>query len=211
MTKKKKSAKKTKEKKSIVFASEKPEPAPGPVSPVTPYPTAGPKITEFENVLDSQLAGGGEQPEKRGRGRPRKDQAPISEPENILDERIISQALQVPFDLWASTNKLPALKLSVQDSQLLSKPVKQLLDYYLPKVPAITIAWIALAVTSWSVMSVRLTLIARIKKEKAQSPSSATGPAPGNNQGRDVVANPERNVNAPAPVVFPPAGKPVQL
>jgi len=208
---KKKTAKKKKEKTTPAAGPAKPA-EPEPVkSPVVEYPTAGAKITDFESVLDNQLAGGNEPPPKRGRGRPRKDSTPAPPAEITLDENIISQAFKVPFDLWASTNNLPSLKLSDQDARILAGPVKQLIDYYLPNIPTITIAWVSLAVTAWAIMAPRMVLIAQVKKQKAEYSSRTTAPAGNKNQGPDIVANPGTDAQAPAPVVFPGATEPVEL
>ena len=146
-------------------------PVPGPVKPpkVTPYPRAGRKVQEFEDRLDRQLAGETSAP-KRGRGRPIKEGQP--EPPEI-DVNIIGQAVQIPFDLWSISQELPELKISIQESVMIAKPLKQLLDHYVPQVPEIAWAWISLGAVSYSIMKSRLELIAAIKKAKAsQSPES---------------------------------------
>jgi len=137
---------------------------------ITPYPTAGRKITEFEDQLDQQLASGDE--EKRRRGRPRKEQEPA--PAEI-DIKIIGQTIQIPFDLWAVSQGVEGLKLADQESILIAKPCKQLIDYYLPQVPEIAWAWISLSAVSYSIMKSRLALIAAIKKSKVSSEQMTGG------------------------------------
>ncbi len=137
---------------------------------VTPYPAAGKKITDFENKLDEQIAD--EKPTgKSKRGRPRKET--ISEPEFAMTEDIIRQTIKMPFDLWAVSQKLDELKLEDKEAAAIAIPIKHLLDYYLPKVPIIAIAWISLAVASYSIMASRLFLIAELKKENIFSSSDS--------------------------------------
>jgi len=169
MAKKKK--KKTSKKNNV-------EPAKSPeIKPpeVVPYPTAGPKITEFEEKLDAALAGDTE--EKRGRGRPRKE----VEPGPIeLDIKVVAQAVQVPFDLWALTQRCEHLKISDQEAILIGKPLKVLIDYYLPQIPEIAWAWIGFTAATYGVVKSRLIIITEIKKQKAGAPignPSSQGPA----------------------------------
>lgn len=146
---KKKPAKKTKKKPA---PKQKPE-----TVKITPPPTAGRKIVDFEQKLDEQLTTPPE-PEKRGRGRPRKPIEP--EPEiSAIDNQIIIDAICIPFDLWARSQRLKGLKLSDEEAQALSGPVKTLLDYYLPEVPAIVYAWGAVAVTAYAITSPRIYMV----------------------------------------------------
>lgn len=144
---------------------------------VVPHPTAGRKVEDFEKQLDQALAGGQGQ-EKRGRGRPRKEPIPKPETVNVPDV-IIQQAVKMPFDLWAVSQDVEQLKLVDSEAKLLAEPAKQLLDYYAPKIPPIAIAWASLGLAAYSIMAVRLKVIAQIKKEKLKSgnprPSSVAG------------------------------------
>lgn len=135
---------------------------------VVPMPTAGRKVTEFEEKLDDSLAGGNG--EKRKRGRPKKaEQPPVPE----LDIAVIGQAIQIPFDIWAVSQDVPDLKISIAESVMIAKPLKQILDHYMPNVPDITWAWISLSAVSYTIVKSRLALIAEIKK--ARETSSMTG------------------------------------
>lgn len=167
MTKKKPKKKKAKRKQRSIpsAAAQSTEPKPE----VTPYPAAGRKVVEFEQELDRQLAG--EQPEpKRGRGRPRKE----VEPEPALaDIIIVEQAAKIPFDLWSISQGIEELKLSDKEAALIAKPLKDLLDYYLPLIPAIAWAWISLSFVTYSTMKSRLELIAKIKKQKTPAVGEA--------------------------------------
>jgi len=154
---KKKSKKRKKAKKAKVTSPAEP-------AKVTAYPSAGKKITEFEEKLDQQLAG--DEP-KRGPGRPRKEIEP--EPEFAMAENLIAEAIKTPFELWALSQKLDELKLKDKEAAALAMPVKQILDYYLPNVPMIVLAWASLALTTKSIMAPRLVLIAEIKKQRRPS------------------------------------------
>jgi len=136
---------------------------------VVPMPTAGRKVTEFEDRLDASLLDADEQP-KRGRGRPRKE---VEQPAPEIDVKIIGQAIQIPFDLWSFQQDIPDLKISVQESVMIAKPLKQILDHYMPNVPDIAWAWISLSAVSYSIVKSRLVLIAEIKKAKISSEQPA--------------------------------------
>jgi len=135
---------------------------------ITPYPTAGRKVTEFEERLDAQLAGG--KKPARGPGGKFSSTSPAAGPE--IDISVIGQVVQIPFDLWSVSQGVPDLKISSEESVMLAKPVKQLLDHYVPQVPEIAWAWISLSAVSYSIMKSRLALITEIKKQK---PSSERG------------------------------------
>lgn len=174
----------TKKKKKKKPAKEKPAEQKPPI--VTPYPAAGPKVVDFEDKLDEQLGAG----DKPKRGRPPKQPEP--EPAQVPNE-IVKQAVQVPFDLWAINQNLKGLKLDAKEAAMLAEPVKTLLDYYLPQMPVIAIAWASLTISTYAVMKPRLEMIAEIKKQKA-SPSS--GPAD-----RDIKDG--SGQGGPAPPVSP--------
>lgn len=147
---------------------------------VVPYPNAAKKVLEFEKKLDDQIAAGVGEVEspKRGRGRPLKEPeaAPV---EFNVPEKIVNQAIRLPFDLWAISADVKELKLLDDEANLLTAPVKQLLDYYAPKIPIIAIAWASLVLSSYSILAGRLKLIQELKKQKAAgtSPSSGVRPA----------------------------------
>ena len=135
---------------------------------VVPMPTAGHKVTEFEDKLDASLAAGEQEP-KRARGRPRKIEEPPS-PE--IDVKVFAQCLQIPFDLWSVSQGVEGLKLSTSEAIMLAKPIKQLADYYLPSVPEIAWAWFSLAGVSYTIVKSRLIIIAEIKKVSSMQTGS---------------------------------------
>lgn len=161
MTKKK--VKKKAKKKKAVKKPMKFDP-PNRIPKVTPHPTAGPKVQEFEDRLDEQLAGDGP---KRGPGRPRKE-PPTIEPENLTPDVLIG-IVKMPFELWAISQAVEELALQDDEAKQLSGPIKQLLDYYMPKIPAIAYAWISLAISSFWIMRSRLLLIKAIKESNSLS------------------------------------------
>lgn len=172
---KKKKKKKSVKKKTPASIADKPK--------ITPYPTAGPKVTEFEQKLDEQLAGA--EP-NRGPGRPRTKPETTPEPEGIPIE-IVAGTVKMPFELWSIGQGVKELALSDTEARQLAEPVKQLLDYYLPLIPAIAYAWISVSVSSFWIMRARLLLIAEIKKQrqKVTSPETA-GPQKERGQGGPV-------------------------
>lgn len=163
-------AKKKKKKKQVKKKSAEQKPP-----KVTPYPAAGPKVIDFEQKLDEQMA----ENDKPKRGRPPKPAEP--EPVQVPNE-IIRQAVQVPFDLWAISQNLKDLKLDAKEAAMLAEPVKTLLDYYAPQMPVIIIAWASLTISTYAVMKPRLEMIAAIKKQKT-SPSTESADKAGEARG----------------------------
>ena len=147
-------------------------------------------MTEFEDRLDAALADGAGET-KRGRGRPRKadEQQPVE-----IDFKVIGQALQIPFDLWSVGQGVPELKITTAESILMAKPVKQLLDHYIPSLPEIAWAWISLGAVSYSIMKCRLELLAEIRKNKDSSSEQTTG---------DRVGTNRRGKGVPSSFAFP--------
>lgn len=74
--------------------------------------------------------------------------------------------LKIPFDAWAETVKVEELRLSGQETNSLALPVTQLVNYYLPKMPAIAYAWCGLVLSLYAIMQPRLKLIKELKKTK---------------------------------------------
>jgi len=174
--------KKTKKakKKAVKEKSPAKQPVIGPEKKnVVPYPTAGPKILDFEAKLDEQL-NAADQPAGRGRGpgRPRKTPA-APEPPGVAPE-IIEGVVKMPFEFWAISQGVKQLAISDDEAKRLAEPMVQLIEHYLPQIPTIAYAWVSLAVSAFWVTRPRLMMIAAIKKKQAglSSPSSeAGGPA----------------------------------
>ncbi|MBW8003339.1 MAG: hypothetical protein FVQ80_15220 [Planctomycetes bacterium] len=173
---------------------------------ITPHPTAGPKVDEFEQKLDQQLADAKEIG-KRGPGRPRKQ--PESEPEFELDLKTIAQGLKMPFDLWAVSQKIEQLRVTDDEACAIAIPAKKLLDYYFPGAPVIAIAWAGLVISLYTITAPRLKLIADLKKQKETSSATSAGQM---DQGQGGPDQPVSNENQPvARIQFPQATKPVEL
>lgn len=56
---------------------------------------------------------------------------------------------------------------------MIAKPLKQILDHYMPDVPDIAWAWISLSAVSYSIVKSRLVIIAEIKKANTSSEQPA--------------------------------------
>jgi len=167
---------------------------------ITPHPTAGRKVLEFESRLDAVIAG---EPEKRGRGRPRKPPEPAGpEPQEIgLD--IVKPVVKMPFDLWSARQGLDKLKITDQEAAQIAEPLKVLLDYYLPQIPTIAYAWISLAVVSYTVFQPRLELIQQIKKATAPDAAGDQGgqkPAADADRLRSVIVEKNSPQNFPSEI-----------
>lgn len=162
---------------------------------MTPYPTAGEKITAFEERLDAQL-GADSSGAPRGPGRPRKESVTAERAEQTFDSRLITQVVCIPFDLWALSQGVPQLKLRDEEAALIGPPVKELLDHYLPVMPPIAWAWISLSIVAYATMKPRLELIQVLKKEKANTSSAKRPVSVG-------TASAAPNPGAPASALFP--------
>ena len=170
--------------------AEQPKEAPPAAPPVVvPMPTADKKVTDFEEELDRHLAGESPEAPKRGPGRPRKQEP---EPEPQLDLAIVTPVVKMPFDLWALKNNLDELKINDKEAMLIAKPLKELLDYYLPKIPTIAYAWISLLVMGYTVLKPRLESIQKIKKDTSPVEPNVAGKGQGGPPAAPVVSTPTK-------------------
>ncbi len=145
---------------------------------MTPMPTAGRVITDFEKALDQTIAEhpqpqhGGARP---GAGRKVKPKAPpppeVQPVEPAEISSAITELLRTPFDLWAAKAKLPELALTNEEAETVTKPVQVLLDFYVPNMRPIDWAWASLVITGIAIMRPRVMLLQRM------GPGSGTGPA----------------------------------
>jgi len=178
-----------KKAKKVVKKTKKTAPKEAKEAPpkITPYPTAGPKIQAFENKLDEQLAGG---PQKRGRGRPRKEDIPEQEQPEITKQLIVG-AVKMPFELWSIREKVEGLALTEPEAGQLAEPIRLLIEHYLPQIPPIAYAWGSLAVGAFWIMRSRLLLIAAIKEqnELLRASAGAEGPDSTRGPGRPIPAD----------------------
>lgn len=181
MTKKKakKKAKKKSKKRSVNKVTPSISPAKISSKPeITPIPTAGPKVQDFEDNLDRQLAGDKPAEKKRGVGRPPnppKEPEPES-PELTID--VVAGVVKIPFELWSISQDVEFLKLDDKEAQRIAEPAKQLLEHYLPQIPVIVYAWISLSTASFWAMRSRLLLVKTLRKQKeAKKPPAAAAPA----------------------------------
>lgn len=183
MAKKKVKKKVVKSKKKSVKSVKPETPAePAPAQPkITPYPQAGPKVQEFEDLLDKQLAGDTGPPKpKRGPGRPPNVKTPEPEqPELTID--VVAGVVKIPFELWSISQSVKSLALTDEEAKQIAEPARQLLEYYLPQIPVIAYAWISLSVSTFWVMQTRIRTIQELKKhrERLQKPKPAEPAQPG--------------------------------
>lgn len=142
---------------------------------ITPYPEAGAKVQEFEDTLDSQLAGD-TRPPKRPVGRPPNPPEPES-PELTID--IVAGVIKIPFELWAISQNIKSLALTDEEAKQIAEPARQLLEYYLPKIPVIAYAWLSVSVSTFWVMRPRLFTIKEMREhlKRIQQDSRPAAPA----------------------------------
>ena len=165
-TTKKKSKKKIIKKKSVQVKKPEKQVVVQTSPKITPHPTAGPIVQDFEDLLDKQLAGDTGSPKpKRGPGRPPKDKTPEPEqPELTID--VVAGVVKIPFELWSISQSVKSLALADAEAKRIAEPALQLLEYYLPQIPVIAYAWVSLSVSTFWVMQSRLKTIQELKKHR---------------------------------------------
>ncbi len=186
MAKTKKPAKKKKSKKKTPPVRQPAADRDPPPVVTSPMPTAGGRVTEFEQKLDEQIS---EHPKpshggaRSGAGRPPKpDEKPAPESQTVAPEIVtnaLCELIRVPFDAWSVRARLPALKLSPAEVDMLMPPVQTLLDYYLPLMKPIDWAWASLGLTAVAVMRPRVMLLQSLQGT-GQGPQHTTEAAEGN-------------------------------
>ena len=121
------------------------------------------------NPADDKVGGPGKPGDKRKR----------RTKQEILDEKYRAELGRLPqeanpllipvisglFTTWAKGVKVEDLKLTEDEVNNLALPITQLMAYYLPNMPPIVMAWGSLGANLYGVMSVRLELLAKIRKE----------------------------------------------
>lgn len=155
---------------------------------VVTYPEAGRKITDFENQLDQQLAS--DDKPKRGRPVGSTNKPPPTEDQVGPALELVVNFIKFPFELWSiRVPEVPGLALTDEEAKQAAEPARELVEYYLPKIPPIAWAWASLGVSSFWIMRSRLLLIEEYKKQAASSappagkvtdqrPTGQGGPAP---------------------------------
>lgn len=178
MTAKKKTKEKKKKKKKKSVKKPVAEKTVGPpASPdITPAPTAGPKILEFEETLDRQLIGDKPAEKKRGRGRPPNPPKEPQPPPPELTIDVIAGVVKIPFELWQISQGVESLALDDSEAQRIAEPAKQLVEHYLPQIPVISYAWVSVSVSIFWVMRSRLLLLQELRKQKESEKPARPAP-----------------------------------
>ncbi len=84
--------------------------------------------------------------------------------------------LKIPFDAWAETIKVEEMRLSEGETKSLALPITQLVEYYLPKMPAIAYAWCGLILSLYAIMQPRLKIINVLRGAKSVKPAAKENP-----------------------------------
>jgi len=173
--KRKKSKKKSVKKTQLTDVEKKPVSEPK----VVPYPDANRVINEFEQTLDRQLAGDTGPPvPKRGPGRPPKEKILEPDQPDELTIDVVAGVVKIPFELWAISQGIEKLALDDKKALQIAEPAKQLLEFYLPKIPVIAYAWVSMSISAFWVFRERLTLLQSIRKRREeQGPSAPAEPS----------------------------------
>lgn len=82
--------------------------------------------------------------------------------------------VKIPFDIWAK-GTIPEVALTDDEARVFALPITQLVEYYLPQMPDIWAVWANLAVQMFGIMSVRLSLLAQIRKARQPKPDNTPG------------------------------------
>ena len=211
---KKKPAKKVPPKPAKPARGLSETPAAGVSSPtppeMTPMPTAGSKVTEFQRALDQTIAEhpqpqhGGARPGSGRKAKPKAPPPPEVQPVQPAEiSSAITELLCTPFDLWAAKAKLPELALTNEEAETITKPVQVLLDFYVPNMRPIDWAWASLAITGIAIMRPRVMLLQRMgpgpgsgsagsqREEKATPPRQAASASPAGQGSADDEYEPQ--------------------
>ena len=81
---------------------------------------------------------------------------------------LFKPVIKIPFDLWAENTKRDEMRLSPEEAGRLATPIAQLLNYYLPRISPVGYIWINFGITTIGVMSIRMQLLAKLRKEKKE-------------------------------------------
>lgn len=141
---------------------------------VTPYPRAGRKIKDFEDKLDQQLSGDSQCPHQGpGRSRPVDARPPGLDQIGPAIELVVN-FVKLPFELWQiRVPQVKGLALTNPEAKQIAEPARELIEYYLPKIPPIAYAWASLAVAGFWIMRTRLVAIEEYRQKIQQPPNSS--------------------------------------
>ncbi|MBA7495391.1 hypothetical protein ES702_05973 [subsurface metagenome] len=81
---------------------------------------------------------------------------------------LLIPVLKMPFNLWATSQKIEELKLDDKEAFKLALPVTQLVEYYLPKIPAIGYVWVSLVLAIYGITQPRIKKIQKVRIERAE-------------------------------------------
>jgi hypothetical protein len=89
----------------------------------------------------------------------------------------IAEIIKIPFDIWSNSQNLKELKLKNDEALNLSRPVKTLLDHYLPQVSPVGYVWISFALIMTNTLSTRMMIVSneRTKRKKDNHDNGSEG------------------------------------
>lgn len=159
--KKKKKIKKTAKKKTMPSAAGKQQ--------VTPHPTAGPRVIEFEQAIDDQLNQSAAEEIKRPPGRPAKakeGEGPGAV--SFTDPNLVKGVVKLPFEFWAVSTGVDKLRLSDGEASMIADPAIQVADLFLPGIDPRYYAVGGLLLSVIIVVTAKLQIIAEEKKRRSE-------------------------------------------
>jgi hypothetical protein len=149
-----------------------------PTDPGAGMESALKKIQESAKTVNPGELKPDEKP-RRGRGAGKKttnnpvaQALPIAQPDPA-----IAEIIKIPFDIWANSQNLKELKLKNDEALNLSRPVKTLLDHYLPQVSPVGYVWISFALIMTNTLSTRMMIVSneRTKRKKDNHDNGSAG------------------------------------
>ena len=108
------------------------------------------------------------EPEIKPKRERRTKEEMIAERDTLVQEpnSLFIPVLKMPFSLWAVSQEIEDLKITDEEANKLALPVTQLVEYYLPKIPAIGYVWVSLVLTIYGITQPRIKKIQEIRIER---------------------------------------------
>ena len=124
---------------------------------ITPHPTPSPSSLKHIGLKADT--------EKRHRRTKEEIQA---EKDNLAAEAnpMLSPILKMFFTFWAKGIEDNRIELTDKEANNLALPITQLMEYYLPNLPAIWFAWGNLGIQVTTIITMRLNIIKELKEKK---------------------------------------------
>jgi uncharacterized membrane protein YgcG len=128
--------------------------------------------SEFERKLSEEIDATASEPQAAA------EKEPAAKPDGIPlkpSVELVIPLVKMPFEVWAVSQKIAALRLTDDEAALLGQPIIALWEYYLPQLPVIAWTWLAFIAMTYQVMVPRLRIIQKEQERRQTSSSSRAG------------------------------------